>query len=199
MARISSLSTASSPRPSPGSCHDLNLSDAASYSRGLGLGLGQHVPSSELGAVCQQIELLWGRKAPKLPQQRRLFIDTWFNKQQQAQQDDALPLSRPSTPASIGSGGMGGSLRSRPAPRIDRNSLLMYGAQGGKQNTQLLALLSQYEEASELASPIMVPTEHLAIVTEQVEAITGKPAPRQPQARHDYLAAAYLRALDGAV
>ena len=133
---------------------------------------------TRLAAVAEQIELISGRRAPRLQQQRREYVSAWARN----------ALARRSHAAALRDGGAEGG-GCAPVPRLDRN-ITAPSIDTSKSASMLRALLAEYATPG---GALDVPLEHLAIVAEQAEHLVNAKAPRPPQARRDWLAALWAK------
>ena len=165
-----------------------SMRDGPSTPLGLDISPHQELPELELSTarlamLARNIELLSGKRMPQLQKQKRDYVSSWMRlaiarRRHRELQHTASPAAR--------------------APRVDANPIRAF--EGVRRNSNasgaLRSLLDDYpliggQDGSGEVEALEVPIEHLAIVTEQVEQLTGRKAPRQPRARREYLAAVY--------
>jgi len=144
------------------------------------------VPSALLPGMAQKIELISGRKAPRLLQQKRTYVADWVNEMQKKRERQRQLAESP----------LGATMR---ACRLDNRSMLMH--EDGSAHDQVLALLGKYAEGPAPSAAgggvraLRVPVEHVSILTQQLEAITGTRAPKHEHARRALLDKAFADAV----
>ena len=145
-----------------------------------------------LNSFAKQIAVLSGRRMPQLQQQRREYVAAWWR--------DAL-ARRAFAEEQLVPHPTGVAART---PRVEGNALLMGREKRDVERGRLRALLADYAQpanphrgAAGIADVLRIPDDHLPILATQAELLSGAKAPRQPQARREYLAQLYLRATVG--
>ena len=164
---------------------------------------GSHVEPSKLqltpprlAALGKSIELLSGRRAPRLIKQKQDFIVAWWRLAlaRSAQSEALMAATTPPPPS--------------PATRVESQphqvgvgmgvGAAPAGGGGGGARVQvppqaasaLKGLLGQYgaPDHTDGAAELRVPNERLQIVCSQVAQLVGEEMPRQPRARREWLA-----------